>query len=82
VGAVVVYLPGPTPSGELEARPAGDPTRRFHTGVHPRDVGGATTQVAVYPEIVEGTYEILDEHLAPVARVDVRGGEVTELHLH
>jgi len=81
VGALVVYLDGPTPSGELEARPLGDPGGRFHTGVHPRELFGRITYVALYPEVECGTYEILDEALEPIAVIEVDGGAVTELDL-
>jgi len=81
VGALVVYLDGPTPSGELEARPLGDSSGRFHTGVHPRELSGRISYVALYPEVECGTYEILDDVLQPIALIDVDGGAVTELDL-
>ena len=81
VGALLVYLDGPTPSGELQARPFGDPAGRFHTGVHPRHISGATLHVALYPEVRRGSYEILDADLSPLAVVDIDGGTVTELDL-
>lgn len=81
VGALVVYLDDPTPSGELEARPLGDPGGRFHTGVHPRELFGRTVHIALYPEVEHGTYEILDAQLQPIAVVDVDGGAVSELDL-
>ena len=81
IGAVLVYLDGPTPSGELEARPLGEPGARFHTGVHPRELFSATMHVALFPEVKHGRYEILDDSLAPIAVVDVDGGAVTELDL-
>ena len=37
--------------------------------------------IALYPEVKRGTYEILDDTLAPLAVVDVDGGSVTELDL-
>ena len=33
---LLVHLTSMPPWGELEARPPGDDSRRFHTGVHPR----------------------------------------------
>ena len=81
IGALLVYLDGPTPSGELEARPLGEPGARFHTGVHARELFSDTLHVALYPEVSRGTYEILDAGLEPVAVVDVDGGAVTELDL-
>ena len=80
-GAVVVYLPAVPRGGELEMRPAGDPTGRFHTGVHLRTVGGARIPVAVFPTVRAGRYELLDDRLAPIASLSVKGGEVTDLDL-
>jgi hypothetical protein len=81
VGALVVYLDVRPRSGELELCPTGEPARRFHTGVHPRRIGPRDTEVAVFPEVLAGTYDILDERLQPVLRVVVVGGEVAEVDL-
>jgi hypothetical protein len=81
VGAMVVYLDGPTASGELEACPAGRPAERFHTGVHLREIGGGSVAVAVYPQVVQGTYQILDDDLVPLGLVHVTGAHVAELDL-
>lgn len=81
VGAMIVYLDGATPSGEITAHPPGRPAEHFHTGVHPRDMGGATVHVAVFPEVVAGCYDLLDPSGATVARVEVRGGGVSEIDL-
>jgi hypothetical protein len=80
-GAVVVYLPAVPRGGELEMRPAGDPTGRFHTGVHLRPVRGVRVPVAVFPTVRAGRYELLGDRLAPIAELSVRGGEVTDLDL-
>jgi hypothetical protein len=81
VGALVVYLTETTPSGELEACPAGRPDQRFHTGVHPRVVGPDTVPVAVFPEVAGGSYELLDVGGEPLALVRVAGGQVSEVDL-
>jgi hypothetical protein len=81
VGALLVYLDGVTPSGELQACPAGQPDQRFHTGVHLRDLGGGSVAAAVYPQVHQGSYQILDEDLVPLALVHVDGGQVAELDL-
>ncbi|HKE74131.1 MAG TPA: hypothetical protein VKB57_10985 [Acidimicrobiales bacterium] len=81
VGALVVYLDAVTPSGELEACPAGRPGERFHTGVHLRDLGGGSVAAAVYPQVRHGSYQILDEEYLPLALVHVEGGSVAELDL-
>jgi hypothetical protein len=79
VGAVVVYLARPIGRGELDMEPSGRPADRFHTGIHRRDVGGSTAHVAVFPAVRAGDYDLVDEHGAPFASLNVRGGEVTEL---
>lgn len=81
VGALVVHLPAVPECGELEAQPAGDPCLRFHTGVHLRKVGGTPVPVALFPELTEGAYEILDDDLAPIATASVTGGSVAQLDL-
>ena len=79
VGAIVVRLLSVPESGELEARPAGRPDLRFHTGVHLRDIGGHVVPAAVYPAVIQGDYEILDAALSPVATLTVTGGAVTDI---
>jgi hypothetical protein len=37
--------------------------------------------VAVFPEVVEGGYDLLDPDGEPMARISVTGGRVTELNL-
>ena len=81
VGALVVYLGVVPSSGELEACPAGEPSGRFHTGVHVRPVGDALVPVAVFPAVVAGTYDLLDEQGGPVATVVVEGAAVREIDL-
>ncbi|HET9442138.1 MAG TPA: hypothetical protein VFO65_02375 [Acidimicrobiales bacterium] len=83
VGALVVYLARTPPGGELEGCPAGQPDRRFHTGVHARPVGpgGALVPVAVFPSLAEGTYDLLGEGGGATARVEVAGATVTSLDL-
>ncbi|HET7487215.1 MAG TPA: hypothetical protein VFJ85_04755 [Acidimicrobiales bacterium] len=81
VGALVVHLAAVPAGGELEAQPAGRPGRRFHTGVHLRPVAGHLGPVALFPEVVEGAYQVLGEDHLPLAVVDVAGGRVTTLDL-
>jgi hypothetical protein len=81
VGALVVYLADRPPTGELEACPAGDPAARFHTGVHHRPTGWGGAWTAVFPEVTEGRYQLLDDGGAPLADVTVTGGGVHQLDL-
>jgi hypothetical protein len=79
VGALVVELGAVPPTGELEACPRAHPDLRFHTGVHWRQVAGKRVAVAVYPSIIQGDYEILDQQLRSVASVQIEGGEVAHV---
>jgi hypothetical protein len=87
VGALVVYLAARPPSGELEACPVDRPGARFHTGVHQRSGGFgppgsvAMAWTAVFPEVVEGPYHLLDPDGSPMVRVSVAGGAVHQLDL-
>jgi hypothetical protein len=81
VGALVVYLAHRPSTGELEACPAGEPTARFHTGVHHRSTPNGWTWTALFPEVTDGRYALLDEDGLPMAGVDVTGGNVHELDL-
>ena len=76
VGALVVLLGDQRVGEELDIQPVGDAGATFHTGVHPREVGGARRRVAVFPEVRTGIYELLDERSLPFMRVEARGGEV------
>jgi len=81
VGALVVYLAAEPLTGELEACPVDDPTARFHTGVHRRDIGHGFAWTAVFPEVTEGSYHLLDDDGAPLAHATVTGGTVHQLDL-
>jgi hypothetical protein len=81
VGAVVVCLAANPPSGELEACPQDRPEARFHTGVHHRPIGDESVWVAVFPEVAEGRYYLLDDNGLPLAGVTVVGGQVEQLDL-
>lgn len=83
VGALVVVLHDEhlPVGGELFACPEGRPAEHFHTGVHHRDLGGLVAHVAIFPEIVEGSYELLDDAREPTSSFRIVGGEVTQLDM-
>lgn len=80
VGAVLVRLAGDTPSGELMACPVGQPDEHFHTGVHLREINGASVWTALFPEVVEGDYSFLIDgtEQQPFSAI---GGQVVTLTL-
>jgi hypothetical protein len=83
IGALVLYT-GPELEGiEIEVSPLGDPSRRTHTEVLRRTVGGATFWAGVYASLPEGDYELwYDDAPADERRFTIRGGAVTELRWH
>ena len=81
VGAVVVYLGAQATGEEFDIQPLGDPTGRFHTGIHHRPLDNGVVRVAVFPEVRSGEYELLDERGAPVAAITAAGGEVRTVDL-
>lgn len=66
---------------ELHLRPEHEPHRTVHTGVWERDQGGKTVIAAVFAELVEGTYQVLDRDGAAVRRVEIEGGKVATIDL-
>ena len=80
VGALIVRLDRSRLGGELHLRQATwDQT--VHTGIWDRPLGDQLVTVAVYPALVEGTYEILDDAGSTVYHVTVEGGKVAETDL-
>jgi len=80
VGALIVQLDRWLLGTELHVKQAGwDHT--VHTGVWDRPLGDRLVTVAVYPALVEGTYEVLDAAGATVRQVAVEGGRVAEVDL-
>ena len=56
-------------------------TARFHTGVHHRSTPNGWTWTAVFPEVTEGRYQLLDDGGLPMADVTVTGGNVHQLDM-
>ncbi len=81
IGALVVFLDDQPPGAELYCCLTGRLDTRFHTGIHPRNVGADIVDVAVFPSVPEGTYDLLDHDLQPCATITLTGGVVTELDL-
>jgi hypothetical protein len=81
IGALVVLMPEALGGVEIEihALAAGESAPRSHVAVVGRPVGERTVWSAVFPELVEGRYELYERPAGPIAlTVDVRGGTVTE----
>ena len=81
IGAMLVTMDRSALGSELHLRSEHVQPVAVHTGVWERDQGGATVIAAVFAELVEGHYQVLDQQGVGVRRVEVRGGEVTTIDL-
>jgi hypothetical protein len=81
IGAMVVLMEPATAGTELHLRSADEPPTFVHTGVWTRPHGTATVTAAVFPELVAGTYWVLDTDGHDVRPVVIGGGELTEIDL-
>jgi len=95
VGALVVTMPAGMTGVEVEIRPAGGGhangvhhhghdhghAHHPHVAVVDRPVDDGRVPSLVFPELVEGSYELYEKETDDVRlTVDVRGGEVTAAH--
>jgi hypothetical protein len=94
VGALVVIMPPALLGTEIEIRPVHDhatvPAEHgsghhhargvSHVGVVGRPTGAASVPTAVFPELLEGDYELYERPSGPI-RLNARigGGQVTRL---
>jgi hypothetical protein len=78
---LVLYLDDVPVSGEIELCPLDNPSGRFHTGVHSRQIGDRMTWVAVFPAVHAGSYHVLDAVGQPTRTVVVSPGSVREVDL-
>lgn len=81
IGAMVVLMEPAAAGTELHLRSADEPPTFVHTGVWTRPHGTASVTAAVFPELVAGTYWVLDTDGHDVRPVVIGGGELTEIDL-
>ena len=81
IGAMVVLMDPATAGTELQLRSEHEPPIAVHTGVWNRPHGAATITAAVFPELVTGSYWVLDPGGHDVRSVAISGGELTEIDL-
>ncbi len=80
VGALNVVLDDGAAGGELYLR-SDDPAFSIHTGVWTRHLGGGHVTTALFCQLVEGTYWVLDADGEDLRAVEVTGGQLAELDL-
>lgn len=80
VGALIVTTDRSWLGRELHVRRDGE-TCTTHTGVWERRLGDRPVVVAVFAQLVEGEYSLLDATGQPMVPVVVTGGRITELDL-
>jgi hypothetical protein len=66
---------------ELHLRSEHEPPLDVHTGVWERHQGSETVIAAVFAELAEGWYQVLDQDGSTIRRVEVEGGRVTTIDL-
>jgi hypothetical protein len=81
IGAMVVLMDPATAGTELHLRSEHEPPIAVHTGVWTRPHGTATVTAAVFVELVEGDYWVLDADGHDVRPVVIAGGALTEIDL-
>jgi hypothetical protein len=81
IGALVATVDPETVGTELHLRSEHDPPLAVHTGVWRRLLGSKTVTAAVFAELVEGRYWVLDDGGRPVTSVTITGGELAQVDL-
>jgi hypothetical protein len=79
VGALVVFMDERDEGTELFVRADGEPVSTVHTGVWTRHHRGGHVTAAVFGELVEGSYWVLDADGSDRFSVEIRGGELTQV---
>jgi len=78
VGSLLIHTGADRVGEEIEVERVGG-GRRTHVAVLTRRVGAIVAHAAVYGELREGDYDVLDRDGNAVERVHVDGGEITVL---
>jgi hypothetical protein len=81
VGALLARMDPKAAGTELHLRSEHEPPISVHTGVWERSQGSAMVTVALFPELLAGTYWVLDGNGAAMRRVEITGGKLASLDL-
>jgi hypothetical protein len=77
-GALVLYTSADLVGAEIEISPDGEPDRRRHVAVHPRQYPGGTAYAAVYYGLAAGTYDLWAADGSRAITVSIEGNTITE----
>jgi hypothetical protein len=77
-GALVLSTSADLVGAEIEISPDGEPDRRRHVAVHPREFPGGTAYAAVYYGLEAGTYDLWGADGSRALTVSIEGNEITE----
>jgi hypothetical protein len=80
IGAMIVTLHPEAAGSELHLR-SHEASIRVHTGVWRRGFGERVSTTAVFAELREGRYWVLDASGADLRQVEIRGGMLTSIDL-
>jgi hypothetical protein len=78
VGALVLYTTAELVGAEIEISPDGEPDRRRHVAVHPRQYPGGTAYAAVYYGLEAGSYQLWAADSSVALTVAIEGNSITE----
>ena len=81
IGALIVTLSPAAEGTELHLRSTHERPIRVHTGVWRRGFGERVSTTAVFAELVEGSYWVLDSRGTDLRQVEIRGGALTSIDL-
>jgi hypothetical protein len=79
IGALILYTGERFLDREIEISPLGDDSKRVHTAIHERSMGGRALYAGVYPELRAGNYRLWTDDPTLPDRVTIVGGEVAEM---
>ena len=80
VGALVLYTPAELCGAEIQISALDHPAPPSHSQVHERAVNGRTLYAAVYPQLLQGRYQLATHDPEEPSEVSIKGGQVTEHH--
>ncbi len=81
IGAMIVTMNAEAAGTELHLRSEHEPPISIHTGVWRRGFGEQVCTTAVFAELIEGRYWVLDSSGADRRQVEIHGGALTSIDL-